>query len=123
MTIGTWIARVEGGFMKAFTSDEQAVIEFLTPLAKQIEASAVALGKQDVQAGLQVLKDAAMSAVQAGATALANGADPVKAAEAQFLVTGAAEGVTAIHNAESGAIKAAVAIVQQATQATAVVSA
>ena len=114
MTIGTWIAKVEGGFIKHFTNDEQAVMDFLTPLAKEISATALTLGKQDVQAGLQVLKDSVMASVTAGMTAIAAGQSPVVAAETTFLTTAAGEGKIALSNAEAGAIKAGVAIAQQA---------
>ena len=97
-----------------FTSDEAAVMAFLAPLGSQILAAAKALGKADVQAGLQVIKDTAISAVAAGAAAAASGGNAVQAAEAAFLATGASEGLVTIHNAEAGAIKAAVAIAQSA---------
>lgn len=100
---------------KEFSADEQAVIDFLTPLANQIYQEALILGKKDLQAGLQVLKDSVATAVQAGATAIAAGQSPVVAAEASFLTTAAGEGKTALSNAEAGAIKAGVAILQQAT--------
>ena len=97
-----------------FESDEQAVMAFLAPLGDQILAAAKALGKESVQAGLKVIKDAAVAGVAAGAQALAEGGNAVTAAEAAFLATGASEGITAVHNAEAGAIKAAVAIAQKA---------
>ena len=114
MSIGSWFSRVEGGFIKMFSNDEQAVIEFLTPLAQQIEAAVKSLGKATFAEGLQVLKDAAAQAVAAGATAAATGGNAVAAAEAKFLEVGASEGITAVHNAESAAIKAAVAVAQTA---------
>ena len=97
-----------------FETDEQAVMAFLAPLGHQILAAAKTVGKATVQEGLQVIKDTAAAAVAAGATALAAGQNPVEAAEAAFIATGSAEGLTAIHNAEAGAIKAAVAIAQAA---------
>lgn len=97
-----------------FTAEEQAVIDFLTPLANQIYQTALTLGKQDLQAGLQVLKDSVATAVAAGTAAIAAGQNPVTAAETTFLTTAAGEGQTALSNAESGAIKAGVALVQQA---------
>ena len=100
-----------------FTTEEQAVLDFLTPLANQIAQTALTLGKQDLAAGLQVLKDSVTTAVAAGATAIASGQNPVTAAETTFLTTAAGEGKTALDNAESGAIKAGVAIAQQAAAA------
>lgn len=100
-----------------FSSEEKAVMDFLTPLANQIYHTALTLGKQDVAAGLTVLKDSVTTAVAAGATAIAAGQNPVVAAETAFLTTGAGEGITALSNAESGAIKAGVAIAQQAAAA------
>ena len=93
-----------------FTTDEQAVMAFLAPLGQQILASAKSLGKATVQEGLQVIKDTATAAVSAGAAAAATGGNAVQAAEAAFISIGTSEGLTAVHNAESGAIKAAVAI-------------
>lgn len=106
-----------------FETDEQAVMAFLAPLGAQILAAAKALGKADVQAGLQVIVDAAKSGAAAGTQALLSGANPVPAAESAFLTTGEAEGITAIHNAEAGAIKAAVAIEQSLVSPTAPASA
>ncbi len=113
-SIETYFERVLGGTEKKAVILEQEVIDFLTPLGQQIQATALTLGKQDLTAGLKVLKDAVTTAVAAGATAAATGASPVAAAEAAFLTTGAAEGQTALNNAEAGAIKAGVAIAQQA---------
>lgn len=97
-----------------FSAEESAVIDFLTPLANQIYQTALTLGKQDLQAGLQVLKDSVATAVMAGTTAIAAGQNPVQIAESTFLTTAAGEGKTALSNAESGAIKAGVAVAQQA---------
>lgn len=97
-----------------FETDEAAVMAFLAPLGNQILAAAKALGKADVQAGLQIIKDTAIAAVAAGASAAATGGNAVSAAEAAFISVGSSEGLTAIRNAESGAIKAAVAIAQTA---------
>ncbi len=102
---------------KEFTTEEQAVIDYLTPLANQIYQTALTLGKQDLQIGLQVLKDGVTAAVAAGAVAIASGQNPVTAAETTFLTTAAGEGKTALSNAESAAIKAGVAIAQQAAAA------
>src|SRR6185369_15970834 len=84
-----------------FSPEEKLIIEFFTPLMQQVEQSAISLGKGELQVGLQILKDCAIAAVAAAATS----PNPVVAAETAFLATGAIEGVTAIHNAEAGAIK------------------
>ena len=97
-----------------FTTEEQAVLDFVTPLINQITQTALTLGKQDLQVGLQVLKDSVTTAVAAGTAAIVAGQNPVTAAETTFLTTAAGEGHTALNNAESAAIKAGVAIVQQA---------
>jgi len=113
-SIESYAKRVAGGTEKKIIVLADETIAFLTPLGQQIEATALALGKQDLAAGLQVLKDSVATAVQAGATAIAAGQSPVAAAEASFLTTAAGEGKVALSNAESGAIKAGVALVQQA---------
>ena len=107
-----WLATEEGALSAAFTVAEADLVNYFGPLFKQILAQAETLGKGDVQAGLQVLKDAVTQAVGAGATAIAAGQNPVTAAEAQFVSTTVTEGVTAVNNAEAGLIKAGVAIVQ-----------
>ncbi len=96
--------------MAFFSSEDKAIIEFFGPLMAQVKEVAYELGKEDVQAGLEVLKKAALASVAAAAVAPSD--QRVKVAEATFLTVGAAEGIKAIHNAEAGAIKAAVAIVQ-----------
>ena len=100
-----------------FTSEEQLVMTEFQPLVAQIIASVNALGKATFAEGFQVLKDAASAAVSAGAAAALSGnpAVAVSAAEAAFLTTGASEGITAVHNAEAGLIKAAVAAAQTAS--------
>ena len=108
------IAKIENWVTDEFTTDEQAVMAFLAPLGSQILAAATALGKTTVQEGLQVIKDTAAAAVAAGATAAATGGNAVAAAEAAFVSVGTSEGLTAVKNAEAGAIKAAVAIAQSA---------
>ena len=99
-----------------FTNEEQIVMAEFEPLVVQIVAAVKALGKATFDEGFQVFKDAAKAAVDAGAAAALSGnpAAVVSSAEAAFLTTGASEGVTAIHNAEAGLIKAAVATAQQA---------
>lgn len=96
-----------------FTSQEKEIIDFFTPLIEQVKAAAIVLGKDDMQAGFQVLKDAAMGAVVAAENA-PNG-KKVATAEAEFLTILATEGLDAVHNAEAGLIKAAVAIIQSNT--------
>ncbi len=110
-----WFANETNVVSAAFTSDEAAVMKFLAPLGAQILAAAKALGKSTVQEGLQVLVSGATTAVAAGVAAEASGQNPVPAAEAAFLSTEAAGGATLLHNAEAGAIKAAVAIAQSAS--------
>lgn len=119
MTIGTWLTGVESQLLGFFSSEEKAIIEFFGPLMAQVKEAALELGKQDLQVGLQIIKDAALQSVVAAATAPAG--TQVQVAEATFLKVGAVEGITAVHNAEAGAIKAAVAIVQ--TQAAAAAAA
>lgn len=96
-----------------FTSEEKEIIDFFTPLIEQVKAAAIVLGKDDMQAGFQVLKDAAMGAVQAAENAPAG--KKVATAEEEFLTILATEGLDAVHNAEAGLIKAAVAIIQSNT--------
>lgn len=95
----------------AITNEEAIVIDYFGPLIKQIVAAGEALGKVTIEAGIQVILDAATAAATSAATATG---DKVAAAEAAFIATASSEGVTAIHNAEAGAIKAAVAIIQTA---------
>lgn len=109
-----WFANETNVVTAAFTSDEAAVMKFLAPLGAQILAAAKALGKSTVQEGLQVLVSGATQAVAAGAAAEASGGNAVTAAETAFITTAAAGGATVLHNAEAGAIKAAVAIAQSA---------
>jgi hypothetical protein len=93
-----------------FTHEEKEIIDFFTPLIEQVKAAAIQLGKDDLQAGFQVLKDAAMAAVVAAENAPAG--KKVATAEAEFLTVLTQEGLDAVHNAEAGLIKAAVAIIQ-----------
>lgn len=113
-SIEAYAKRVVGGTEKKVLVLANETIAFLTPLGQQIEADALVLGKQDLTAGLQVLKDSVTTAVAAGTAAIAAGQNPVQAAESTFLTTAAGEGKTALSNAESGAIKAGVALAQQA---------
>lgn len=109
-----WVEKEEGVVAADFTSAEAALVDYFTPLFKQIEAQAIEVGKGDFQAGLQVLKDGVTTAVAAGVTALATGSNPVTAAETTFVTTVSTEGLASINNAEAGLIKAGVAIAQQA---------
>lgn len=108
-----WVSKEEGVLTADFTAAETILVNYFTPLFKQIVAEAETLGKGDFQAGLQVLTDAVTSAVGAGTAAIAAGQNPVSAAESQFITTTVTEGVTAVSNAEAGLIKAGVAIAQQ----------
>jgi hypothetical protein len=93
-----------------FTQEEKVILDFFTPLIEQVKAQALILGKDDLAAGFKVLQDAAMGAVKAAENAPAG--QKVATAEAEFLTILATEGLDAIHNAEAGLIKAAVAIIQ-----------
>ena len=117
MSVLSWIERVIGGVEKEFFADEKLVLAYMAPLADQLLVKAKQLGKNDVAAGLQVLKDSVAVAVAAGATAAAAGQSPVAASEAAFLTTTAGEGLTALHNAEAAAIKVGVAEAQEASAA------
>ena len=101
---GRWVTSL-------FSPSEKLILEFFQPLIKQVRDEALVLGKNDLNEGLRILKDAALAAAMAGA--LAPPGTKVAVAEAMFLKVGASEGITAIHNAEAAAIKAAAAIVQQ----------
>lgn len=96
-----------------FEHEEQLIIAEFEPLIAQIIEAIKSLGKDTFEEGLQVFKDAAKAAVEAGAAAASQGVEAVvSSAENAFLTVGASEGITAIRNAEAGFIKAAVAIVQ-----------
>lgn len=112
MSFESWIKGEVQEVEDFFTTEEAAVVQFFGPLITQVVAAAKSLGKQDFAAGLQILKDGASSAVQAGAIAKAAGQDVIAAAENAFVGVVKTEGVTAVNNAESAAIKAAVAIEQ-----------
>lgn len=94
----SWFKDEEAKIVAWFTNEEAIVIKFFEPLVKSI-----------VAAGGQTVLDAAMAAATAASTA---SGDKVAAAEAAFVTTGTAEGLTVVHNAEAGAIKAAVAVLQ-----------
>lgn len=108
-----WISKEEGLVSADFTTAEATLTDFFGPLFKQILKQAIVIGKGDITAGLQVLKDATAVSVQAGVAAIAAGQSPVAAAEAQFIATTVSEGTVAVSNAESSLIKAGVAIFQQ----------
>lgn len=110
MSFNTFLSNIYETVKSWFLTEEAAIIEFFGPLMIQVKDAALELGKGDLQVGLQVIQHAALAAVTAAATAKDN---KVEAAEAAFLAVGASEGIVAIHNAEAGAIKAAVAIIQQ----------
>ena len=109
MTIGTWLTAEEAALAQlategeakvaaVFTSEEAIIVQFFGPLIKSI-----------IAAGGQVVLDSAMAAATAASTA---SGDKVAAAEAAFVAQGTSEGLTVVHNAEAGAIKAAVAVLQ-----------
>ncbi len=113
MNIGDWIHTQENAVLGWFKEEDRAVINFFAPLMLQFKAAAIKLGKDDLAAGLKVLEGAALKAVTAAA--LAPPGTQVAAAELAFLTELASAGIAAIHNAEAGAIKAAVAILQSQT--------
>lgn len=112
-----WFGAREHDLLNWMHGDDKYVLEFFAPLMEQVKATAIQLGKDDLKVGLQILRDAAVAAAMSAAAA-PEGTSKVAAAEAAFLTVGAAEGITAIHNAEAGAIKAAVALVQSHATAT-----
>jgi len=100
-----------------WSNEDAALLAFMTPLLQQIKATALQLGKDNLQAGIGVLQNAAVTAAVAAATA-PPGTNKVTAAEAAFLQAVASQGITVIHNAEAAAIKAAVAMIQTQTPIT-----
>lgn len=113
MNVFNWIGNEAHALWVGLSAEERALLTYFTPLFKQIETTAITVGKQDFQAGLQVLTDGVTTAVAAGAAAAATGGNAVAAAETQFVATLTTEGITAVKNAEAGLIKAGVAIAQQ----------
>lgn len=111
MGIGAWISKEEHKIVAFFKQEEADVVHFLTPLVKQILDAAQALGKETLSEGVAVILNAATKAATTAATATG---DKVAVAEAAFLDVVKTDGVTVIHNAEAGAIKAAVAVLQTA---------
>ena len=114
MSVFTWIGNEAHAVWTALSAEEQALVSYFGPLFTQIETTALAVGKQDFQAGLQVLTDGVTTAVAAGAAAAASGGNAVTAAETTFVSTVSSEGITAVHNSIAGLIKAGVAIAQTA---------
>ena len=117
MTFQAWLAGEVQDVEDFFTTEEAAVFKYVGPLVSQVVTQAKVIGKGDFAAGLKVLTDSVTTAVAAGAESAATGGNAVQAAESSFLATGAAEGISAIHNAEAGLIKAGVAIAQSASAA------
>lgn len=115
MSVVSWLEDKLHPIFDAMTAEEKALVTFFTPLFNQILAQAKILGKQDVQAGLKVIFDAAASAASTAANA-PFGMSKVQAAESAFASTVVSEGKTAVNNAEAATIKAAVAILQTAPQ-------
>lgn len=115
MSFESWISGEVQAVEDFFTTEEAAVVKFFGPLITQVVAAVKTLAADDFDAGLAILKDAATKAVQAGSIAKAAGQDVVKTAEDAFVGIVKTEGVTAVNNAESAAIKAAVAITQAVT--------
>lgn len=111
MTFSSWIKDEVTVVENWFTDEEAGVVKFFGPLVQQIIAAGAALGKATVADGVKVILDGAMSAATSAATATG---DKVATAEAAFVSTVSTEGLTVVHNAEAGAIKAAVAIIQSA---------
>lgn len=110
MSIGSWLNVQKNAVVGWFSPDEKALFDFFHPLMVQVKTTALTLGKGDLQVGIQILEHAALGAATAAITAPPG--TQVPAAEAAFLSIVAKEGISAIHNAEAGAIKAAVAIIQ-----------
>lgn len=102
-SVGKW-------FTSWFKSEEQVVVDFFRPLIDEVKKEALHLGKDNLQVGMKIIKDAAMAAAVAGISAPPGTKTAV--AEATFIAKATADGVTAIHNAEAAAIKAAVAIIR-----------
>ena len=117
-TFSSWLSGEIQEIEGFFTSAEAALAKYFGPLFQQILTTAETLGQGDAALGLQVLTNAVTTAVAAGATAAASGADAVSAAESTFVSTLNTQGITAVHNAEAGLIKAGVAIAQSAVVAT-----
>lgn len=104
----TWIkTKVVGWFI---SKEQQKLNEFFGPLINQVKEAALKVGKENLDVGLDILKEAALAAALSAATAKTG--EKTKAAEKVFLDIVKAKGLVAIHNAEAGIIKAAVAMIQ-----------
>jgi hypothetical protein len=114
----SWIEGEPAKIENFVKTEEGLVLAYLTPLADQIISTIKTQGASDFAAAFKVFTDAAKSAVEAGAAVIpadiASGspAPSIAAAEAAFISTGLTEGKTDLSNAESGLIKATVAISQ-----------
>jgi hypothetical protein len=115
MGLSKWFNNLKAKFYKMFGPEDEPLLDFFSPLIKQVKEEALKLGKNNLQVGLNILKEAAMTA--ASEAALAPSGQKTKAAEEIFLEILRTKGVTAIHNAQAGLIKAAVAILQSQVQA------
>lgn len=94
-----------------FKPEDNPILDFFGPLIDQIKAAALKAGKDNLQIGLDILKDAAIAAALE-AQAAGPGANKIQIAEKAFLRIMKEKGFDAIENAEAGLIKAAVAIIQ-----------
>jgi hypothetical protein len=124
MNIGQIWASIVEFVLLWFKKDEKILLDFFGPLLDQVKQQALVLGKQDLEAGLVLLQKAAMAAVEAAEQAPG---DKVKAAEEAFVKAITENGADLantmksqalglkdiiLNNAETAAIKAAVAIIQ-----------
>lgn len=110
----TWLRKIGDRVRSWWYSEEKEILDFFAPLMEQVRDAALQVGKDNLKAGLEVLKASAIAGVTAAANA-PEGSDKVKIAEETFLRVAKASGIEVIHNAEAGIIKAAVAIIQTAT--------
>lgn len=132
-TFGELWEKIKNYIISWFAKDEKILLDFFAPLLAQVKEQALILGKQDLQAGIAILQNAAMKAVLAAEQA-PDGTDKVKAAEEAFIKTTQEQGgvlatqvqghveqigKTVLNNAEAAAVKAAVAIIQNQTTPTA----
>lgn len=110
MSFFTWLGKVKSYIRNWLASPEDAaIIEFFGPLIDQVKAAALKAGKDNLNVGIEILKEAAVVAVL---EAQKSGADKVKVAEETFVRIVKERGIESIENAEAGLIKAAVAIIQ-----------
>jgi hypothetical protein len=106
LAVLTWANKLA----KIFSPEDEPLLIFFAPLIKQVKEEALKLGKNNLQVGLDIMKEAAMTAATVAATAPSG--QKARAAEEIFIEILRTKGVTAIHNAQAGLIKAAVAILQ-----------